>query len=60
MAAMISSCGMFAYRDVTSAVTKSAFGGGGGGSVWSFSMRLGKCFVSLMCDLSLLARDWMK
>ena len=30
MAAMISSCGMFAYRDVTSAVTTSAFGGGGG------------------------------
>ena len=25
----ISSCGMFAYRDVTSAVTTSAFGGGG-------------------------------
>ena len=33
MAAMISSCGMFAYRDVTSAVTKSAFGGGGVGGV---------------------------
>ena len=59
MAAMISSCGMFVYRDVTSAVTTSAFGGGGG-SVWSFSMRLRKCFVSLMCDLRLLASDWMK
>ena len=53
---MPSSCGMFVYRDVTSAVTKRTLGGRGG----SFSMRLGKCFVSLMCDGRLLARDWMK
>ena len=53
---MLSSCGMFLYRDVTSAVTKRALGG----RVGSFSMRLGKCFVSLMCDGKLLARGWMK
>ena len=44
------------YRDVTSAVTKRALGGRGG----NFSMRLRKCFVSLMCDGRLLARSWMK
>ena len=38
---MPSSCGMFVYRDVTSAVTKRALGGRGG----SFSMRLRKCFL---------------
>ena len=55
-AAMPSSCGMFVYREVKSAVTKRALGGRGG----SFSMRLRKCFVSLTCDERLLARDWMK
>ena len=40
---MPSSCGMFVYRDVTSALTKMVLGGMGG----SFSMRLRKCFVSL-------------
>ena len=55
-AAVPSSCEMFVYRDVTSAVTKRALGGKGE----SFSMRLRKCFVSLMCDGRLLARGWMK
>ena len=55
-AVMPSSCGMFVYRDVTSAVTKMALGGRG----WGFSMKLRKCFVSLMCDGRLLARGWMK
>ena len=41
-AAMPSSCRMFVYRDVTSAVTKRVLGGRGG----SFSVRLRKCFVS--------------
>ena len=53
---MPSSCGMFVYRDVTSAVTKRALGGKEG----SFSMRLRKCFVSLTCDGRLLARGWIK
>ena len=55
-AAMPSSCGMFVYKDVTSAVTKRALGGRGG----SFPMRLRKCFVSLMSDGRLLARGWIK
>ena len=37
---------MCVYRGVTSAVTKSALVGNGG----KFSLRLRKCFVSLMCD----------
>ena len=41
-AAMPSSCRMFVYRDVTSAVTKRALGGRGG----SFSVRLKKRFLS--------------
>ena len=49
---MPSSCGMFMYRYVTSAVTKSALVGRGG----SFSRRLIKCFVPLMCD----GRLWTK
>ena len=53
---MPSSCKMFVDRDVTSAVTKSALVGSGG----RFSMRLGKCCVSLMCDGIFLARDWTK
>ena len=53
---MPSSCGMFVYRDVTSAVTKRALGERGG----SFSMWLRKCFVSLICDGRLLAGGWMK
>ena len=53
---MPSSCGMFVYRDVTSAVTKRALGERGGG----FSMMLRKCFLSLKCDGRLLARAWMK
>ena len=51
-AAMPSSCGLFVYRDVTSAVTKRALGGRGG----RFLMRLRKCFVSLTCDGRLLLR----
>ena len=54
-AAIPSSYGMFVYRDVASAVTKRALGGSGG----SFSMRLRKCFVSLMYDGRLLPRGWM-
>ena len=53
---MPSSCGMFVYRDVTSAVTKRALGGRCG----SFSMKFRKCFVSLTCEGRLLARGWMK
>ena len=53
---MPSSCGMFVYKDVTSAVTKRALTGRGG----SYSMRLRKCFVSFTCDGRLLARGWMK
>ena len=55
-AAMPSSCGMFVYRDVISAVIKRSLGGRSG----SFSIRLRKCFVSLMYDRRLLARGWMK
>ena len=56
MASAPSSCEMFVYRDVTSAVTKRALDGRGG----SCSMSLRKCFISLMCDGRLLARGWMK
>ena len=49
------SCGMFVYRDVASAVTTSAQIARYG----RFSVRLRKCFVSLMCDGRLLARGWM-
>ena len=38
-----SPCRVFVYKDMTSAVTKSALGGSGG----SFSMRLRKCFCVL-------------
>ena len=55
-ASIPSSCGMFVYRDVTSAVTKRTLGARGG----SCSMKLRKCFVSLMCDGKLLAKGWMK
>ena len=51
---MPSLCGMFVYKDVTSTVTKREMRGRDG----NFSMRLRKCFVSLMCDGRLL--DWMK
>ena len=53
---MLSSYGMFVYRDVTSTVTKKTLGGRGG----TFSMRLRKRFVSLTCDTRLLARGWMR
>ena len=43
-------------RYVTLVGTKGALGGWGE----SFSMRLSKCFVSLMCDGRLLVRGWMK
>ena len=46
MAAMPSSCEMFAYKDVTSAVTKRALNERGG----RFSIRIRKYFVILMCD----------
>ena len=49
---MPSLCGIFVYKDLTSAVTKRTLGGSGG----SFSMWLRKYFVSLMCDGRLLAR----
>ena len=55
-AVMPSSCGIFVYRDVISAVTKRALGRGGG----SFLMKLRTCFVSLTCDGRLLARGWKK
>ena len=50
---MLSSCRMFVYKDMTSAVTKRILDGKGG----SFSIRLRKCFASLMRDGRLLARD---
>ena len=53
---MPSSCEMFVYNYVTSAVTKRVIYG----KVDSFSIRLRKCFVSLMYDGRLLARSWMK
>ena len=53
---MLSSCRMFVYKDMTSAVTKRILDGKGG----SFSIRLRKCFASLMRDGRLLARDWLK
>ena len=40
---MPSSCGMFVYKDVTSAVTKRALGGRGG----NYSISWRKSFVSL-------------
>ena len=40
------------YNNVTSAVTKTALNGKSG----SFSVKLGNCFLSLMCDGRLLAR----
>ena len=53
---MPSSFGIFVYKDVAPAVTKRALDGRGG----SFSIRLRKFFLSLMCDGTLLARGWMK
>ena len=53
---MSSLSGMFLYKNVTSAVTKSALDGKDG----SFSIRFRKCFVSLIWDGGLLARSWMK
>ena len=49
---MPSLCGMFVYRDVTSALIKVALGRRGGSS----SMRLRKLFVSFKCDGRLLAK----
>ena len=48
---MPSLCEMFVYKDVTSAMTKRALGWSDG----SFSIRLRKCFVYLVCDGRLLA-----
>ena len=53
---MPSSCGMSVYKDVTPTVTKRELDGKGG----SFSKRLRKCFVSLICDGRLLDRGWIK
>ena len=53
---MSSSCWIFVYKGVTSAVTKGVLNRRGG----SFSIRLRKYFVSLMCDERLLASSWMK
>ena len=44
--AMPSSCWMFVYKDVASALTKRPLDGRDG----ILSTRLRKCFVSLMCD----------
>ena len=49
MVDMPSFSGMFVFRHVTSAVTNSALVGSDG----RFSMRLRKCFVSLICDVKL-------
>ena len=46
MATRLSSCGIFVHKNVTSALTKRAFNERGG----SFSIRIRKCFVILMCD----------
>ena len=53
---MPSSCEMWMYKAVTSAVTKRALDGRGE----RFSIRLRKSFVSLMCGGRLLARGWIK
>ena len=54
------SCGMFVYKDVTSALTKRALGGMGGGG-WKFFNKVEKIFcVFDVCDGRLLARDWVK
>ena len=53
---MPSSCEMWMYKAVTSAVTKRALDGRGE----RFSIRLRKSFVSLICGGRLLARGWIK
>ena len=53
---MSSSCGMFVYSDVTSAVTKIAFSGRGGRD--SRSCR--KCLLSQMYEGSISTRGCMK
>ena len=53
---MPSSRGIFVDKDVTSDATIRELDRRGR----SFSIRLRKCFVSLMCDERLLAIGWMK
>ena len=53
---MPSSCEMIVCRGKILALTKAPLVGRGG----SFSIRLGKCFVSLMCDGRILAGGWIK
>ena len=53
---MPSSCEMFVYNYVMSAVTKRGIYG----KADSLSIRFRKCFVSLMYDGRFLARSWMK
>ena len=55
-ASLPSLCGMFVYKDVTSTVTKNALVGMNG----SHSRRLIKCFVSLLFNEILLAKNQMK
>ena len=55
-AAMSSSCRMFVYRDMTSAVIKSALVGRGR----SFFNKTEEMLLSLMCNGRLLARGWIK
>ena len=54
--ATLSLCAMFVYKYVTSAVTRIALVWRGG----SFSIRLRKYFVPLMCDGKLLGRGCIK
>ena len=51
-----SSCEMIVCRGKISALSKASLVGRGG----SFSIRLRKCFVSLMCDGRILAGGWIK
>ena len=53
---MPSSCEMFVYNYVMSAVTKRVIYG----KADSLSIRFRKCFVSLMYDGRFLDRSWMK
>ena len=53
---MPSSCGMFVYSDVTSAVTKIAFSGRGGRDSRSYR----KCLLSRMYEGSISTRGCMR
>jgi len=55
-ASMPSLCGMFVYKDLTSAVTRIALGGRGG----KVEIICSRCLVSLMCEGNFSANGCMK